>query len=110
MRAELMILAGRIAEVRRDLYGEHGGPLLAKDLALPFRTWVNYEAGVVMPAHILLGFIKITGVNPLWLLNGEGDKYLWPASVRRRRIGSGASVVGSFRREGGLVGGDSPDG
>ena len=47
-----MILASRIAEVRRDLYEARGGRLLARELKIPFRTWANYEAGVVMPAHI----------------------------------------------------------
>ena len=27
--------------VRVELYGEHGGPLLAEALRLPFRTWAN---------------------------------------------------------------------
>ena len=30
MRAEMTILARRFVEVRHDLYGDHGGPLLAK--------------------------------------------------------------------------------
>lgn len=68
-------LARRLLEVRCDLYGEHGGPMLAEALNLPFRTWLNYEMGVIMPAHVLLDFIEVTGVDPHWLRTGEGERY-----------------------------------
>jgi hypothetical protein len=68
-------LARRIREVRQELYGEHGGPLLAEALELPFRTWHNYEAGCTIPAHSILRFIEVTEANPHWLLTGEGEKY-----------------------------------
>jgi hypothetical protein len=58
-----------------ELFGEHGGPELARKLDLPARTWYNYETGVTVPAEVLLGFIDQTGTNPLWLLTGEGPKY-----------------------------------
>ena len=41
----------------------------------PGRTWDNYEAGTIVPAEVLLRFIKVTGVNPMWLLQGKGRKY-----------------------------------
>jgi hypothetical protein len=69
-------LARRIREIREELYGEHGGPLLAEALDLPFRTWHNYEAGCTIPAHSILRFIEVTDAHPHWLLTGEGDKYL----------------------------------
>ncbi|HEV3122541.1 MAG TPA: helix-turn-helix transcriptional regulator [Isosphaeraceae bacterium] len=62
--------------MRLDEYGEFGGPMLAKRLKLPFRTWANYEAGVMMPAEIMLRFIALTNVNPEWLLTGNGERYL----------------------------------
>jgi hypothetical protein len=68
-------LARRIREIRQELYGEHGGPLLAEALELPFRTWHNYEAGCTIPAHSILRFIEVTEANPHWLLTGEGEKY-----------------------------------
>ena len=68
-------LAQRIREIRQELYGEHGGPLLAEALELPFRTWHNYEAGCTIPAHSILRFIEVTEANPHWLLTGEGEKY-----------------------------------
>jgi hypothetical protein len=81
-------LADRIREVRRDLYGEHGGPVLARLLDLPYRIWLNYEAGIAMPAHILLGFIAVTHADPRWLLTGEGERFSHP---NRRRPEDGGS-------------------
>ena len=68
-------LARRIREVRLELYGEHGGPLLAEALQVPFRTWLNYENGCTIPATSILRFIELTRTNPHWLLTGWGDKY-----------------------------------
>jgi hypothetical protein len=68
-------LARRVAELRRETYGEHGGGRLADALGLPERTWANYEAGVSIPAAVILGLIALTGAEPNWLLTGEGDRY-----------------------------------
>jgi hypothetical protein len=68
-------LSRRLREIRQELFGEHGGPELARRLSLPARTWYNYETGVTVPAEVLLGFIDQTGANPSWLLSGEGMKY-----------------------------------
>ncbi len=68
-------LSRRLREIRQELFGEHGGPELARRLNLPARTWYNYETGVTVPAEVLLGFIDQTRVNPIWLLTGEGPKY-----------------------------------
>jgi hypothetical protein len=67
-------LAGRIREVRQERFGEEVEPLAGK-LGIPAGTWWNYEAGVTMPAEILLAFIEATGVRPHWLLTGEGERY-----------------------------------
>jgi hypothetical protein len=69
-------LSDRVRQVRRDLYGAHGGPLLAEALHLPFRTWANYESGCTIPAQVILRFIEVTGADPHWLLTGEGRRYL----------------------------------
>lgn len=69
-------ISTRLREIRCDLFGEHGGPEMARRLNLPARTWYNYETGVTVPAEVLLGFIDQTGANPVWLLNGDGPKYL----------------------------------
>ena len=68
-------LSRRLREIRQEIFGDHGGPELARRLNLPARTWYNYETGVTVPAEVLLGFIEQTGANPTWLLNGEGPRY-----------------------------------
>lgn len=68
-------LSRRLKEIRQELFGEHGGPELARRLNLPARTWYNYETGVTVPAEVLLSFIDQTGASPVWLLSGEGAKY-----------------------------------
>jgi hypothetical protein len=69
-------LAQRLRDVREELFGEDGVPLLAEALHLPARTWRNYEAGANIPARVLLRFVEISGSSPLWLLTGEGGRYL----------------------------------
>ena len=76
-------LARRIRQVRRELYGAHGGPRLAEALGLPPRTWANYEAGITVPATVILGFIERTGVSPRWLLTGRGERFGGQLPVRR---------------------------
>ena len=87
----------RLRDVRIELFGDHGGPELARRLSLPARTWYNYETGVTVPAEVLLGFIEQTGANPLWLLTGRGPRFrnpvddlpaddLTPAQLIRRSI------------------------
>ncbi len=68
-------LARRVREIRVDLFGMNGGPILAETLQLPFRTWHHYESGHTIPAPTILRFIEVTGVNPNWLLTGEGEKF-----------------------------------
>jgi hypothetical protein len=81
-------IAGRITEVRRDLFGDAGIPAIAESMHLPERSWSNYEAGVVMPGPILLHFLDLTSVEPHWLLTGEGPKYRTSVSLRPSSIGS----------------------
>ncbi len=67
-------LAGRIREIREDLYGVDGIDALAGTVGVPAYTWCNYEGGVTMPAWVLLRFLALTGANPNWLLTGEGER------------------------------------
>ena len=78
-----MGLAERIREIRIDLYGKNGGPLLAEALKIPFRTLHNYESGCTIPAQTILRFIELTGADPHWLLTGHGDRFLDRDSARR---------------------------
>jgi hypothetical protein len=68
-------LARRLREIRKEIFGEHGGPELARRLDLPARTWYGYETGTSVPAELLLGFIEQTGANPMFVLTGKGPKY-----------------------------------
>jgi hypothetical protein len=68
-------LAGRLREVRVELYGEHGGSVLARLLCLPRRTWAKYEDGATIPGEVLLAFVVGTGADPQWLLHGEGPMF-----------------------------------
>ena len=88
-------LSRRLRDIRQELFGEHGGPELARRLNLPARTWYNYETGVTVPAEVLLSFIDQTGTNPAWLLAGQGSKYLRsPGEVAL----SGMSAIDLIRR------------
>jgi Helix-turn-helix len=68
-------LATRIRATRIALYGEHGGPLLAREMGISFRTLHRYESGRTIPAPRILRFIEVTGVDPHWLLTGQGSQF-----------------------------------
>jgi hypothetical protein len=70
-----MDLARRVRTIREEMYGANGGPLLAEEIGIPFRTWMNYEDGCTIPAHAILLFIELTDADPHWLLTGEGEPY-----------------------------------
>jgi hypothetical protein len=69
LRSKLAI-AERLVALRSELYGERGGPEMARRLNIPVRTWYNYEKGITVPAEIILRVIKLTGVEAAWLLDG----------------------------------------
>jgi hypothetical protein len=71
-------VAERLRELRTERYGERGGPELARQLSLPVRTWYNYEAGVTVPAEVVLRVIELTGVEASWLLHGTSPKFRDP--------------------------------
>ncbi len=68
-------VAERLRDLRSELYGDRGGPELARGLGLPVRTWYNYEGGVTVPAEVILRLIEITQVEATWLLHGLGPKF-----------------------------------
>ncbi len=75
-------LAERLHEIRTELFGERGGSEMARRLGLPVRTWYNYEAGVTVPAEVLLRFVELTSVEPLWLLHGRGPRFRKPPELQ----------------------------
>ena len=68
-------LAERLRVIRTELYGERGGPELARQIGVPIRTWYNYESGVTVPSEVLLRFIELTAIEPGWLLHGREPRY-----------------------------------
>jgi Peptidase S24-like len=91
-------LAERLAALRLDLYGERGGPEMARRLGIPVRTWYNYEGGVTVPAEVILKIIELTSVEPGWLLRGEGPRLRPPHSERGDAAASPALTVGALLR------------
>ncbi len=79
-------LSRRVQEIRKDLFGPHGARSLAEALELPPETWANYERGVIIPAHVILAFIEVTGADPHWLLTGEGEPYLAGRATAEARV------------------------
>src|SRR5262245_57598975 len=87
LRAKLS-LAERLSGLRLELFGERGGPEMARRLGIPVRTWYNYEGGVTVPAEVVLKIIELTGVEPVWLLHGKGPKYRQSPRPERRELGA----------------------
>ncbi len=77
-RDDRKALSRRLLEIRIERYGKVGVTSLAATLGLPELTWENYEAGVIIPGHVILQFIEATGANPRWLLTGEGPRFVSP--------------------------------
>ena len=74
LRAKLT-LAERLSSLRLELFGDRGGPEMARRLGIPVRTWYNYEGGGTVPAEVVLKIIELTSVEPTWLLHGKGPKF-----------------------------------
>lgn len=78
MRGDSDLLASRIREIRMEKFGEEGIATMSQAINIPARTWEHYENGITIPGWILLKFIEITGVEPHWLLTGNGERYRVP--------------------------------
>lgn len=68
-------LSERLVKIREELFGESGGPEMARRLGLPARTWYNYETSVTVPAGVILAVIERFRVEPHWLYTGEGPHF-----------------------------------
>ena len=94
-----MALAERLANLRSELFGERGGPEMARRLGIPVRTWYNYEAGVTVPAEVILKIIELTSIEPSWLLHGKGSKFRQGVLERRETGTTPTITVGALLRE-----------
>jgi hypothetical protein len=86
-------LSERLREIRVEVFGERGGSEMARRLGIPVRTWYNYESGVTVPAEVLLRFLELTGVEPVWLLHGTGPQF----RSRPPAAESGSSITSLLR-------------
>lgn len=111
LRAKLE-LAERLTALRLELFGDRGGPEMARRLGIPVRTWYNYEGGVTVPAEVVLKIIELTSAEPGWLLRGKGPKFR-PSHRQERGEPSNQPVVmvGALLRTALqlLEGGDPPE-
>lgn len=98
IRAKLA-LSERLACLRLELFGERGGPEMARRLGIPVRTWYNYEGGVTVPAEVVLKIIELTSVEPSWLLHGKGPRFRnHPQSGQIEASARPATTVGALLR------------
>jgi hypothetical protein len=98
LRAKLA-LAERLSSLRLELFGDRGGPEMARRLEIPVRTWYNYEGGVTVPAEVVLRIIELTSVEPGWLLHGKGPKFRpQPRMDQRDSSTKPAMTVGALLR------------
>lgn len=68
-------LGARLAIIRDELFGARGGPEMARRLGIPVRSWYNYEEGITVPGEVILRFMELTAVEPMWLLHGREPKF-----------------------------------
>jgi len=68
------LLAERLRQVRLELFGEGVGELACR-LRIPGPSWMLYESGAAVPADVLLKFVELTSVEPIWLLRGWGPRF-----------------------------------
>ena len=71
---------------------------MARRLGIPVRTWYNYEAGVTVPAEVILKIIELTSIEPSWLLHGKGPRYRQGIPERRDPGAPPAMAVGALVR------------
>lgn len=79
-------LSMRLAEVRREHYGERGRSSFARELGIPVTSYVHYESDRAPPAELLAQAAALTGTNLEWLLNGTGDRHARPAGPASSQV------------------------
>lgn len=72
-------IPARIAQVRRELYGQRGKARFAKQLGIAPSTYNYYETTRTPPAETLVKIADAAGVDLRWLLTGELSAKAVPA-------------------------------
>ena len=85
MQGQSDLLGSRVREIRLEKFGANGVANVSQAMNVAPRTWDHFENGVMIPACIILQFIELTGVEPRWLLTGDGDRFRIPTAESRRR-------------------------
>ena len=67
-------VADRLVELRRDHFGEHGGPLMAMLVGVSHREWYDYETGKPVPLGVQRRNAEITDTDLDWLRTGRGPR------------------------------------
>ena len=69
--------AARIRWLREKHFPGHGGKTqFARGLGIRLTSYVRYEQDVVPGSDIVVKMMDLTRVNPRWLINGSGPRYM----------------------------------
>jgi hypothetical protein len=90
-------IAKRLRELRVRHFGENGIGVCARRVGVPYRSWYNYERGIAVPGEVILRFIDATGVEPIWLLHGQGPMYQPGAEGTHQQAHGGENLTGLVR-------------
>jgi len=77
-------ISERIRTFRRSLVGCETQAAFAQALGIDQQRLSGYENGTRVPHHVIAGMVRL-GVNPYWLLFGEGEMRGGPTSTEALR-------------------------
>ena len=73
-------ICGRLAQIRREFFGERGKARFARELGIRPSSYHHYEIDRTPPAELLVLAARLTGASLEWLLTGEGEMVASPES------------------------------
>lgn len=68
-------ISARLADLRRQVFGERGRAAFARALGVSPSTYNYYEKGRPPPADLLARAAEVTGADLGWLLTGRGEAF-----------------------------------
>ena len=68
-------LAGRIRRCQLPSTARTAGHYWPGHSVFRSKPFTSTRPGATIPAQSILSFIKLTGVDPHWLLTGDGDQF-----------------------------------